>query len=195
MDPILYTSSAIRQEIWYAPSRVPGGQPGTTGAGQDEQCGVVAVLDGQLQDVAVETPSLVELAELAEPAVVDAEDGVCDDVAMGEPVQTSPRVLGVLGVPTSAGSHNAGQDRAPDAWRSVGLVKHLEAAGVAVEDHGDLDVRRHRPAPRANSVRDLQRVVEVCREVATRSSGRRRPGRYPWSSVVTARSPSVWSRV
>ena len=44
------------------------------------------------------------------------------------------RVFGVLGVPTSAGSHNAGQERAPKAWRRAGL-------GAAAEDAGDLPVQ------------------------------------------------------
>jgi len=34
------------------------------------------------------------------------------------------RGVGLLGVPTSAGSHNAGQDKAPQALRAAGLVDH-----------------------------------------------------------------------
>jgi arginase len=33
--------------------------------------------------------------------------------------------LGLLGVPSSAGSHNAGQDKAPARWRAAGLVDRL----------------------------------------------------------------------
>jgi arginase len=44
----------------------------------------------------------------------------------------------VIGVPTSAGAHHAGQERAPAALRYAGLVKALEAAGESVADIGDL---------------------------------------------------------
>ena len=48
------------------------------------------------------------------------------------------RRVSVLGVPTSAGSHNAGQEKAPAAWRAAGLIDALRAAGLDVEDRGDL---------------------------------------------------------
>jgi arginase len=77
------------------------------------------------------------------------------------------RRIGVLGVPTSAGSHNPGQDKAPGAWRSAGLLSRLEASGIDVRDFGDLPVRRHRPSRRsADGVRDLERVVDVVRQVS-----------------------------
>jgi arginase len=44
----------------------------------------------------------------------------------------------VIGVPTSAGAHHAGQERAPAALRYAGLIKALEAAGESVADIGDL---------------------------------------------------------
>ena len=43
-----------------------------------------------------------------------------------------------IGVPTSAGAHHAGQDRAPAALREAGLLDKLRAAGVAITDAGDL---------------------------------------------------------
>jgi arginase len=76
--------------------------------------------------------------------------------------------FGLLGVPSSAGSHNAGQDKAPEAWRSAGLPERLGAAGLRVRDFGDLPVRRHRPAARVDGVRDLDRVLEVARQTADR---------------------------
>jgi arginase len=61
---------------------------------------------------------------------------------------TSPaRSIGLLGVPTSAGSHNAGQDKAPAALRAAGLAERLAGRGVSVRDFGDLPVTRHRPVP------------------------------------------------
>jgi len=44
----------------------------------------------------------------------------------------------LIGVPTSAGAHHAGQDRAPAALRAAGLIERLRAAGVGVTDAGDL---------------------------------------------------------
>src|SRR5688572_14195032 len=40
--------------------------------------------------------------------------------------------LAVIGVPTSAGAHHAGQDRAPAALREHGFVDKLQAAGLQV---------------------------------------------------------------
>ena len=45
--------------------------------------------------------------------------------------------LGIIGVPTSAGSHHAGQDRAPAALRDAGFVSRLRAAGLDVAGLGD----------------------------------------------------------
>jgi hypothetical protein len=114
-----------------------------------------------------------------------------------EPVAVRTRVLGLVGVPTSAGSHNAGQDQAPAAWPSVGLLARLEAAGVAVEDHGDLAVRRHRPAARVGGVRDLSRVAAVAQDVADQvdtPTGSRWPSSPPASTCSPAApsSPPSW---
>lgn len=89
------------------------------------------------------------------------------------------RSFGLLGVPTSAGSHNAGQDKAPAAWRTAGLVDRLTGRGLAVQDHGDLPVARHRPAPRVGGVRDLQRVAAICGEVADGVAGICAAGQTP----------------
>lgn len=76
------------------------------------------------------------------------------------------RSIGLLGVPTSAGSHNPGQEKAPDALRAVGLVEALRAGGRQVRDFGNLPVQRHRPCARVDGVRDLDRVVEIIRQTA-----------------------------
>jgi len=44
----------------------------------------------------------------------------------------------MIGVPSSAGAHHAGQERAPDALRAAGLVERLNAAGESVLDVGNL---------------------------------------------------------
>jgi arginase len=50
-----------------------------------------------------------------------------------------------VGVPSSAGSYAAGQDLAPAALRSAGLLEQLIAAGLEVHDDGDLPHQPWRP--------------------------------------------------
>ena len=45
-----------------------------------------------------------------------------------------PRRIAVIGVPTSAGAHHAGQDQAPRALRERGLLAGLRRAGLDVVD-------------------------------------------------------------
>ena len=46
--------------------------------------------------------------------------------------------VSVVGVPSSAASYAAGQDLAPAALRSAGLLEQLIASGLEVHDDGDL---------------------------------------------------------
>ena len=50
----------------------------------------------------------------------------------------------VIGVPTSAGAHHAGQEQAPAALREAGLIERLREAGLSVADAGDLQEPRSR---------------------------------------------------
>ncbi len=77
------------------------------------------------------------------------------------------RRVAIVGVPTSAGSHNPGQEKAPAAWRAVGLAECLRQAGIDAEDRGDLPPARYRPSEPVAGVRDVARVAEV----ATRTAG------------------------
>ena len=78
------------------------------------------------------------------------------------------RPVTVIGAATSAGSHHAGQERAPDALRAAGLIEHLIRAGITVTDHGNV-VREtfrvdagHRPARNlAATVRAAQAVADA----------------------------------
>jgi arginase len=89
------------------------------------------------------------------------------------------RRVSVLGAPTSAGSHNPGQEKAPAAWRAAGLVDGLREAGLDVEDRGDLTAAPFRPAEPVDGLRDLDRVVAVARAVAAEVSAIRADGRLP----------------
>ena len=76
--------------------------------------------------------------------------------------------LGLVGVPTSAGTHGPGQEKAPGALRAAGLVRALEAAGAEVRDEGDLPVAMYRAAVADPRQRDLEGVAEVAGRVAGR---------------------------
>ena len=107
---------------------------------------------------------------------------------------TAPRRLALLGVPTSAGSHHAGQEKAPATLRAAGLVDTLRAAGADVQDRGDLAVRRHRPSPPIDGVRDLDRVVGVVGEVDGAVSDIRASSRLPVVQLVEVLAPAPATR-
>ena len=68
----------------------------------------------------------------------------------------------IIGVPSSAGAHHAGQDLAPDALRAAGLTGQLTKAGLTVEDAGNLPgavFEADRANPAARSVRAVARVA------------------------------------
>ena len=89
------------------------------------------------------------------------------------------RRVSVLGVPTSAGSHNPGQELAPAAWREAGLVGELRAAGLDVEDRGDLPAEPFRPVEPVDGLRDADRVAALARKVAAEVAAIRQAGRLP----------------
>jgi len=77
-------------------------------------------------------------------------------------------MLGLIGVPSSAGAHGPGQEKAPAALRQAGLLGALREAGLTVEDLGDLPVTRFEPDPAHRKSQSLSRVVAVARQVAER---------------------------
>jgi arginase len=89
------------------------------------------------------------------------------------------RPVSVLGVPTTAGSHNPGQEKAPAAWRAAGLIGELKAAGLDVEDRGDLPAAPYRPVEPVDGLRDTDRVRAVIQQVASEVAGIRAAGRRP----------------
>lgn len=89
------------------------------------------------------------------------------------------RLISVLGVPTSAGSHNPGQELAPAAWREAGLIEALRAAGLDVEDRGDLPAEPFRPVSPDGGLRDADRVAAIARKVSASVAEIRAAGRLP----------------
>src|ERR1700756_1238074 len=91
----------------------------------------------------------------------------------------SLRRVSVLGVPTSAGSHNPGQEKAPAAWRAAGLTDALRAAGLDVEDRGDLPAPPPRRAGPPGGLGDTDGGVGGAQRVAAEVAAIRGAGRLP----------------
>ena len=76
------------------------------------------------------------------------------------------RHIDLIGVPSSAGAHGPGQEKAPSALRAAGILRILTAAGVETNDRGDLPLARFAPDPAHPKSQNLGRVVEVADQVA-----------------------------
>jgi arginase len=74
--------------------------------------------------------------------------------------------FGLMGVPSSAGAHGPGQEKAPSALRTAGLLGALREAGLEVEDLGDLPVARFKPDPAHRKRQNQSLVVKVARQIA-----------------------------
>lgn len=72
----------------------------------------------------------------------------------------------ILGVPSSAGAHYAGQENAPGELRAAGLVNALSARGAEVLDVGDLPVEHFVVDHSHPRHRNLGAVVGVARAAA-----------------------------
>jgi arginase len=76
--------------------------------------------------------------------------------------------ISIVGVPSSAGSYAAGQDQAPAALRSAGLVEALAQSGVEVHDDGDLPVQIWAPDRAHSLVQNLSQVTLCLQELTER---------------------------
>jgi arginase len=85
----------------------------------------------------------------------------------------------ILGVPSSAGTHGPGQEKAPQALRRAGLVRRLAATGVAVEDRGDLPVFLYAVGAVDPRQRNLDAVVQAAGLVADRVQATLLAGQRP----------------
>ena len=79
--------------------------------------------------------------------------------------------LALIGVPSSAGARRAGQERAPAAFRTAGLVERLQATGLEVKDLGDLPTATFRPDSEHPRQQNVGLVVDVARQAADRIDG------------------------
>jgi len=77
-------------------------------------------------------------------------------------------MLGLIGVPSSAGAHGPGQEKAPSALRNAGLLGALREAALEIEDLGDLPVSRFQPDPANRKRQNRSQVIKVARQIADR---------------------------
>ena len=85
----------------------------------------------------------------------------------------------MIGVPSSAGAHHAGQERAPAALRAAGLVDRLRAAEVAISDAGDLPVTPFAVDHDHPGARNMAAVVTVARQAAAAVASQLEAGQLP----------------
>jgi arginase len=72
----------------------------------------------------------------------------------------------IIGVPSSAGARQTGQERAPQSFRRAGFVERLDSAGLEVIDLGDVPEVPFRPDRQNPKAQNLQLVVDVANRVA-----------------------------
>src|ERR1700680_1525897 len=87
--------------------------------------------------------------------------------------------LAIVGAPSSAGAHHAGQEQAPAALRAAGFVDRLRAAGLDVDDLGDVVDATFALDDPTSTARSLSRVVDVARTVAGAVAGVLADNRVP----------------
>ncbi len=78
--------------------------------------------------------------------------------------------LVVVGAPSSAGAYAPGQEQAPRALREAGLVRALQAHGVAVEDAGDTEEIRWRTDRSSLQAMNIASVVQTVESVSAQVS-------------------------
>jgi arginase len=92
--------------------------------------------------------------------------------------RVSPNLV-ALGVASSAGTHHAGQDLAPQALRDAGLLDRLRSSGLSVEDRGDVVREIFAVDPAHPTQRNLDAVLRVARLVADAVDDVMRQGGVP----------------
>ncbi len=76
--------------------------------------------------------------------------------------------LALIGVPSSAGARQTGQEGAPAALRAAGLLERLRVKGLDVADLGDLPSVSYSPDPEHPRQQNLALVVDVAQQAADR---------------------------
>jgi len=85
----------------------------------------------------------------------------------------------IIGVPSSAGARQTGQEKAPQSFRRAGLIELLSSVDLEVIDLGDLPEVRFRPDQQHPKAQNLQLVVDVAKSVADEVEGALRDNAIP----------------
>ncbi|HYH13350.1 MAG TPA: arginase family protein [Thermomicrobiales bacterium] len=92
------------------------------------------------------------------------------------------RTIHLIGVPSSAGAHWPGQEKAPAVFREAGLVEGLRDNPGGFYDRGDLEVSRwrvDRTAVNGHLVNNLDATIAVAESVAEEVAGTLEAGGFP----------------
>jgi arginase len=90
-----------------------------------------------------------------------------------------PRPLAIIGTPSSAGAYAPGQELAPTALRSAGLLARLSDAGREIVDYGDSLVFRWRPDRASRYAQNLPAVRDAIIATAQRVQTAATAGQIP----------------
>jgi len=80
--------------------------------------------------------------------------------------EIDPNRIALIGVPSSAGARQVGQEQAPQSLRAAGLVQRLQSNGHEVMDLGDLTPATFAPDTQNPKQQNLPLVLGVVRQVA-----------------------------
>jgi len=106
------------------------------------RCGPAGVPRPSGRDFRLDDPTISRIRQPI-PRNAKASRAVC--VPYGRSTILRVSALSIIGVPSSAGSYAAGQEQTPAALRAAGLLDAFGAAGLQVNDEGDLPVQIRRP--------------------------------------------------
>lgn len=76
--------------------------------------------------------------------------------------------VSIVGVPSSAGSYAAGQEQAPSALRSAGLIDALSTSGLDVHDEGDQPLQIWLPDRLNPKAQNIDQVTESIHDLIER---------------------------
>lgn len=89
------------------------------------------------------------------------------------------RKVKVLGVPMDLGASKVGAAGGPHAIRRAGLIGHLEALGLDVEDAGDVEVPERPEKAGASRLKYRSSIQKVCQAAAAAVRQAHKEGRLP----------------
>ncbi|MFQ6615186.1 MAG: arginase family protein [Fidelibacterota bacterium] len=89
------------------------------------------------------------------------------------------RRIGLLGVPSSAGARQKGQEKGPRALRKASLLEKMGTTGLDIHDFGDLPEVSYRPDSVNPRGQNLDLVVSVAKSVSDRVNGIVKEGFFP----------------